>query len=61
MWVYVRVQFARCGRRFGRVTVKRTTLRNPEKAKITSEKTVPDHETWPPVNCIQRVMAIGKT
>ena len=31
----------RWGRRLGRVTVKRTTLRKPERANTTSEKTVP--------------------
>lgn len=60
-WGRERMEFLRCGRRFGRVTVKSTTLRRPDEANTTSENTVPAHEISCPQNSSQRVMAIGKT
>ena len=49
------------GRRFGRVTVNKRTLRKPDRANTTSEKTVPAHDTWCPVKPIHLVMAMGRT
>jgi hypothetical protein len=52
---------SRSGRRRGRVSVKRRTLRYPEEAKTTSAKTVAAQGTWWPVKPSQRVTAIGNT
>lgn len=49
------------GRSMGRVRVKRRTLRRPLRAKTTPEKAVQGKATVPPLNVIQRTIAIGRT
>lgn len=61
VWGCIIMDMLRRGRRFGRVAVNKITLRRPEEANKTSEKTVPAHGICVPVKPIQRVIAIGST